>query len=201
MKKVLITMAALSIVSSVAMAAPITDLQKGESVAGYSYWNAKVKSGSYDFGNAVTNGFYAETGISDKLIIGIETMKGDKSANFYGTNVSADTRFTDISLKYKINKNVQLIAGNRNYDSNLSGGGYSGSSSTDKFFYGVGASTEIGASMSAYASVIHSSIADDWQIGVNRNLSKNTVLNVNYRNYDEDYFTLKGFGAGVVYKF
>lgn len=201
MKKVLVTVAALSIASSVAMAAPITDLQKGESVVGYSYWNTKIKADSYDFGKTGSNGFYVETGISDKFIVGVETMKGDKSANFYGTRISADTRFTDVSLKYKIDRNVQLIAGNRNYDTNISGGGYSTSSSTNKFFYGVGASTEIGDNTSAYASIIHSSIADDWQIGVNHNLNKNTVLNVNYRYYDEDYFTLKGFGAGVAYKF
>lgn len=201
MRKVLVTMAALSIVSSVAMAAPITDLQKGESVAGYSYWNTKIKADSYDFGKTGSNGFYVETGISDKFIVGVETMKGDKSANLYGIHISADTRFTDVSLKYKIDKNVQLIAGNRNYDTNLSGGGYSESASTNKFFYGVGASTGIGENTSAYASIIHNNIADDWQIGVNHNLSKNTVLNVNYRYYDEDYVTLKGFGAGIAYKF
>ncbi len=201
MKKVLITMAALSIASSVAMAAPITDLQKGESVAGYSYWNTKIKADSYDFGKTGSNGFYVETAISDKFIVGIETMKGDKSTNVYGTRISADTRFTDVSLKYKLDNCVQLIAGNRNYDTNLSGGGYSESNSTNKFFFGIGASTEIGENTLAYASIIHNNVADDWQIGVNHTLNKNVMLNVNYRYYDEDYITLKGFGAGVAYKF
>jgi opacity protein-like surface antigen len=201
MKKVLLSMAALSIISSTAMAAPITDLQKDESIAGYSYWNTKIEADGYDFGKTGSNGFYVETGINDKFIVGIETMKGSKSGNVYGVGVSADTRFTDISLKYKIDKNVQIIAGNRNYDSNFSGGGYSLSSSTNKFFYGVGVNTEIGESTSAYASILHSNIADDWQVGVNHTLNKNVILNVNYRYYDDDYFTLKGLGAGVAYKF
>lgn len=201
MKKVLLSMAALSIISSAAMAAPITDLQKDESIAGYSYWNTKIEVDSYNLGNTGANGFYVETAINDKFIVGIETMKGSKSGNVDGVSGSLDTRFTDVSLKYKLDKNVQLIAGNRNYDTNLNSRDLSGSASTNKFFYGVGASTEIGENTSAYASILHSSIADDWQIGVNHTLNKNVILNVNYRYYDEDYVTLKGLGAGVAYKF
>lgn len=42
MKKILLTLAALTIMTSVTMAAPVTNLQKGQSVAGYTYWNPDV---------------------------------------------------------------------------------------------------------------------------------------------------------------
>jgi len=201
MRKILLTLSALTLMTSVAMAAPVTDLQKGQSVAGYSYWNTKINVDNYDFGKINTNGFYAETAIDEKLIVGIETMKGSKSTTISGVAVSADTRFTDVSLKYKLNKNVQLIAGNRSYDTNVSIAGTSASDTTSKFFYGVGTTTDINKNTTAYASIIHSDIADDWQIGVNHNLSKNVGLNVNYRSYSEDGFSLKGLGAGIAYKF
>jgi hypothetical protein len=79
--------------------------------------------------------------------------------------------------------------------------GYSASETTNKFFYGIGATTEIGETTSAYASILYSNIKADWQVGVNRTLNKSTVLNVNYRYYAEDYFTLKGLGVGIAYKF
>ncbi|TWH46575.1 porin family protein [Sporomusa sp. KB1] len=202
MKKLILTLVMCFAVSSIAMAAPMTDLQKGESAAGYLYWNPKVDIDSYDIGNSNANGFYAETALTDKVIVGIETMKGDRTKNISGTKVSIDTRFTDFTVQYKIDNNVRLIAGNRNYDTSASVAGYgSASESTNKFIYGIGASTPLGDKTTAYATYLHDSYADDWQIGVNQTLSKNVLLNVNYRYHDEDYVTLKGIGAGLIYKF
>ena len=197
MKKVLLTLSALTLMTSIAMAAPVTDLQKGESLVGYSYWNPSVTVNPYDLGKTNSNGFYAGTAIDDKFIIGVETVKGSKTTN----NISMDTQFTDISLNYKLNKNVQLIIGDRSYDTTASALGYTVSQSTNKFFYGVAETSEIGKNTSAYVSVIHSNIADDWQVGANYNFSKNAAFNVNYRSYTEDWGSLKGPGTGVSYKF
>jgi hypothetical protein len=185
----------------------MTDLQKGESAAGYLYWNPKIEIGSYDIGSydigsSNANGFYTETALTDKVIVGIETMKGDRTINVLGTKVSADTRFTDFTVQYKVDNNVRIIAGNRNYDTNASATGYGSiSASTNKFIYGIGASTPIGDKTTGYVTYLHDSYADDWQIGANQTLSKNVLLNVNYRYHDEDYVTLKGVGAGIIYKF
>ncbi len=201
MKKILLTLSALSLMSSMAMAAPITDLSKGESVVGYSYWNTSLKVDEYDFGKTNVNGFYAESAIDDKFSIGVESTKVSKNGKIYGVGVSIYTTFIDVSLKYKIDENFQLIAGNRNYDNTASVGGFSASDTINTFFYGVGATTGIGKTTSAYASVIHSDVADDWQVGINRILSKDADFNVNYRSYSEDGISLKGVGAGISYKF
>lgn len=197
-KKILATVAACMAMSSIAMAAPVTDLQKGQSTAGYLYWNPKVEIGSYDAGKSNANGAYAETALSDKFIVGIETIKGSRNEGI----VHIDTRFTDFTVQYKVDKNFRLIAGNRNYDSNVSVTGVgSASNSENKFIYGIGASTPLGDKTSAYATYLHDSYCDEWQIGVNQDLSKNVFLNVNYRYHDEDNASLKGIGAGISYKF
>ncbi|WP_333595445.1 hypothetical protein [Anaerospora hongkongensis] len=190
--------------SGIAAAAPVTDLAKGETTAGYLYWNPKVEIASYDLGSHNANGFFVETALTDKVILGIETIKGDASAVVYGVPGSADTRFTDVTIQYKVADNVRLIAGNRNYDTNGSNAYASGSISENKLLYGISGSTALGEKTTAYASVLQNSIGTDWQIGVNQTVSDNVTLNINYRYYDEDSILdtkLKGVGAGIIYKF
>lgn len=203
MKKCLLVLAASIAMSSVAMAAPVTNLEKGETNAGYLFWNPKLEVSSYDLGSNNANGFFVETALTDKVIVGIETIKGDGSAVVGGTYISADTRFTDLTIQYKVADNVRLIAGNRNYDTNASATGYGSISySTDKFIYGISGSTSLGEKTTAYASVLNNSVGTDWQLGVNQTLSNNLTFNVNYRYYDEDDdLKLKGIGAGLIYKF
>ena len=198
MKKVLFVLAASFIMSSVAMAAPVTKIEQGEVNAGYLYWHPKVEVGSVDLGNSSVNGFFIETGLTDKLVLGIETSKGDKTK--YGATF--ESRFTDVTVQYKTTENVRIIAGNRNYDTDVYVPGYySGSESTNKFIYGLSASAPIGEKTAAYASVLNDSYGTDWQLGVNQSLSDKFTINVNYRYYDGDGVTLKGLGAGLVYMF
>ncbi|WP_312422605.1 hypothetical protein [Anaerospora hongkongensis] len=200
MKKCLLVLAASLAMSGVAAAAPVTDLAKGETTAGYLYWNPKVEIASYDLGSHNANGFFVETALTDKVILGIETIKGDASLPF----AKADTRFTDVTIQYKVADNVRLIAGNRNYDTNGSDADGSVSISENKLLYGISGSTALGEKTTAYASVLQNSIGTDWQIGVNQNVSDNLTLNINYRYYDEDSILdtkLKGIGAGIIYKF
>lgn len=205
MKKCLLVLAASLAMSSVAAAAPVTNLEKEETTAGYLYWNPKVEIASYDLGSHNANGFFVETALTDKVILGIETIKGDASAVIFGSSAKADTRFTDVTIQYKVADNIRLIAGNRNYDTNGSiAGEGSASISENKLLYGISGSTALGEKSTAYASVLQNSIGTDWQIGVNQNVSENLTLNINYRYYDEDSILdtkLKGVGAGIIYKF
>ncbi len=201
MKKVLLVLAIILAMSSVAMAAPLTNLEKGESAAGYLYWNPKADVSGLDLGNSKANGFYVETAVSDKVIIGLETIKGNHSTYLAGYKFKVDTRFTDITVQYKVDDAFRLIAGNRNYDTSASFASVSYEGSGNEFFYGIGASTKLGDKTTAYATVTNSSIATEFQIGANHSINENLMLNINYRNYDEDDASLKGIGAGVIYKF
>ena len=205
MKKFVFALIACLAISSIAMAAPVTDLQKGESEVGYMYWNPSIDISSYDAGSTSANGAYVKTALDDKWTVGIETIQGDKTRTISGVRVHADIRLTDVTAQYKLDKNVRLIAGMRNYDGKLSATNgidtISGDNSENKFIYGIGFNGPIGEKTNAYATYTHDSYADEWQIGVNQDLSKNTFLNVNYRYHDEDGLTLKGIGAGISYKF
>lgn len=202
MKKCLLVVAASLALSGVAMAAPVTNIEKGETNAGYIYWNPNVEYNSLDLGSANANGFFVETALSDKVIVGVETIKGKKSATDSGITSSMDARFTDVTLQYKLSDQLRLIAGNRNYDTGASVTGLgSDNESTNKFITGLSASTALGEKMTGYASVLTNSIGTDWQVGVNRNLTDTVDFNVNYRYYDGDTATLKGIGAGLVCKF
>lgn len=203
MKKCLMVIAASLALSGVAMAAPVTNIEKGETNAGYIYWNPQVEyNKSLDLGSANANGFFVETALSDKVIVGVETIKGKKSATDGGITASMDARFTDVTLQYKLSDQIRLIAGNRNYDTGASVSGLgSDNQSMNKFITGLSASTVLGEKMTGYASVLTNSIGTDWQVGVNRNLTDTVDFNVNYRYYDGDTATLKGIGAGLVCKF
>ncbi|WP_312560804.1 hypothetical protein [Anaerospora sp.] len=171
MKKCFLVLAASIAMSGVAAAAPVTNLEKGETNAGYLYWNPKVEIASADLGSHNANGFFVETALTDKVIVGIETIKGDASAVISGSFAKADTRFTDVTIQYKIADNVRLIACNRNYDTNGSASGWgSASLSENKLVYGISGSTALGEKTTAYASVLQNSIGTDWQIGVNQSV-------------------------------
>lgn len=201
MRKCLTVLCASLLLSSVAMAAPVTNLEKGQVNAGYLYWNPKADFASLDLGKAGATGAFVETALSDKVILGIETISGDASKTIGGIKVKIDVEFTDITMQYKVAENVRLIAGTRNYDDTAIVAGTSRNSSSSKFTYGVSASTDLKAATVGYASVLHNSYGTDWQFGVNQKLDDKLILNVNYRNYDEDNSSLKGIGAGLIYKF
>lgn len=202
MKKYLLVLAASLAMTSIAMAAPVTNIEKGETTAGYLYWNPKVEDNSLDLGSSNANGFFVESALSDKVIVGVETIKGSKSTTTGGVTAGLDARFTDVTLQYKLSDQLRLIAGNRNYDTSayVTGLG-STSESVNKFITGLSASTVLGDKTTGYASVLTNSEGTDWQVGVNQSLTDTVAFNVNYRYYDGDSTTLKGIGAGLACKF
>ena len=197
MKKALLSLSALLLISNVAAASPVMNLEKGEVAAGYSFWNPTVDALSYDLGGAYANGVFIETGINDKTAVGFEFTQGSMN----NSGVYLDTSFLDLSLKQKLNENVQLIVGGRTYDSSVIYGAYSASTSSTKLFYGVGLTNKITDSTSAYANILINDISTDYQIGVNYSTRKNVALNMNYRSYTEDDLSLQGIGLGVSCKF
>ncbi|MBP2643925.1 MAG: hypothetical protein H6Q67_1812 [Firmicutes bacterium] len=212
MKKLLLTLAALTLMTSVAVAAPIMDLQKDQVVAGYNYWSPDLKEGSHTEANALTfNGLYLATALDKNIIIGLDYSTANLgSANFYDLHFSSDYNMIDLNINYKVNKNIQLIAGNRNYSNTVTvstSSGYSSSddiSSMNKIFYGAGITLDLGTAKkpsNLYASILHSDIFTDKQVGVNLGLNKNIALNINYRQYNEDNYTLESTGGGISYRF
>jgi hypothetical protein len=174
-KKILALVLGTMLTASVGYAAPLTDLKQGETNIGYMHYNM---SDSVD-----SDSFHLETGVSDKFILGVERSGfADNGFNWHAT---------DIYAHYKIDPNLRLIVGNRDY-----------SDGPNKFFYGIGATTNLAPKLDGYASVTRSSIATEWQTGLAYKLDQQTSLHLGYKSYKEDNFsTLDGLGFCVTHKF
>jgi opacity protein-like surface antigen len=178
-KRVLAGVVGAMFVCSVGFAAPVVDLQKGESTFGITHSNLKDSDDiKYD-----SKGYYIQHGVSDNLVLGIDM---NKQPDF-------DWKVTDIYGQYKAAKNTSIILGNRQYK---------GDESENKLLYGIAANTKLNEKTTGYASVLKTSFETQWTIGANYDISENIALDVNYKksNFDEDY-NEKGFGFGVSYKF
>ncbi|HMM22653.1 MAG TPA: hypothetical protein PKA10_18190 [Selenomonadales bacterium] len=176
--KILTVLTGAMLVASLSYAAPLTNLDQGETKAGYNHYNLDVSGLDVN-----DDSFYLEHGISPKLNLGVER-------NTYSV-AGGSSHTTDVYAHYKLGNNLQLIVGDRNY----SGG-------TDKVFYGVGANVNLTPRLDGYATVTTSSLADEWQTGVNYRISNQAALHVGYKSYKEDHSpTMDGFGFGVDYQF
>ena len=176
-KKILALLVGSIVTSSIGFAAPINNATQGETTIGYNYYNMS---------NSTNNdSFYLENAVSDKFTLGVER-------NNYSAN-SADWNTTDVYVQYKIDPNVHLILGDRDY---------SYDNQSNKAFYGVGVTTNLAPKLDGYASVITNSYTTEWQTGVNYALTNQLALNVNYKsNKDNNYPTYNGVGIGLNYKF
>lgn len=177
-KKVLTILTGTMLAASVGLAAPINDLQQSETAVGYNHYNLDVDGTDID-----DDSFYLESALSDKFILGIER----NSYSYSGP----DFHTTDIYAQYKLDPNIRLIVGNRDY-----------SDASDKIFYGIGATTALAPRLDGYASVTTSSSATDWQVGAAYKLNSQASLNLGYKSYKEDgYSRADGVGFGVNYSF
>jgi hypothetical protein len=168
-KKILVGLVGTMMISSVCLAAaPVTELAKGETVVGLSHSDFDVS----------TDGFYLEHGIADKFIIGLDSndFDGSTATDFYG--------------KYKLDKNVNLTLGFRDYE-----GGDS------KLTYGIEGSTALAEKTVGYASLKNNSDETEWKFGATYAIAPQINLDLNYTSHNTDYGDLKGVGFGINYKF
>lgn len=181
-KKITAMTIAACLTASVGFAAPMTDIQEGKTTIGYNYTNMDTGTA---LGNASSNALHAEAGLTNRLAVGIERENIKKDA--------LDLSLTDVGFRYKMDNNVYLMAGNRNYDGN--------GVSTDKFYYGIGASTPLAERVDGYASVIKNSEETNWQLGIDYKMTSNTSLEMTYKHHSFDGGSMKGLGFGVAYSF
>lgn len=176
-KKILTIMAGTMLAANIVSAAPITDLGDGQTNVGYNHYNLD-HSGAHVKADSV----YIEHGFSDKIIAGVEK-------NGYAYPVG-DTHTTDLYVHYKLDSNIRLIVGDRNY----SGG-------TDKVFFGMGANVNLAPKLDGYASVITNNIETEWQVGTTYKMDNQASLHLGYKSSKQDNApTRDGLGFGINYK-
>lgn len=201
-KKVLAAILGSMLISSAAMAAPVADLAKGESQAGYNFSKLEFSLDSFSKSTGV-NGFYYETGISDKLTLGLDYNDGDVSKTVLGNRLKLEETQIDFYGQYKLDKNAKLILGVRNYDETASVNGNTvGTYDSTKALYGIALNTALGKNTTGYTALLGTSEETEWRIGAAYQLDKQTVFDVNYKHKDYDGpTTLEGWGLGLSYRF
>lgn len=173
-KKVLTMLTGAMLATSVSFAAPLTDVQQNQTAIGYNHYNLEAAGHSTN-----SDSFYLENGIADRVIVGIEK------------NSKAPLDTTDVYAHYKLDPNIRLIVGNRSYDNG-----------PNKMFYGIGGNVNLASNLDGYASVTSSSVATEWQTGVNYSMNSQVGLHVGYKSYKQDGLpTVDGVGFGANYKF
>lgn len=175
-KKILPIMLGTLLTASITYAAPTATVEQGQTSLDYAHYN---------FNHEQRNDSFAiEHGLSANLALGVEH-------NNYSNNQDFNT--TDITLQYKLDKNIYLLAGNRTYSDN---------SFSDRFVYGIGASVNLAPQLDGYASYTGTSVSNESQFGILYKVNSQTALNVGYKSYKDDFSpTFDGIGFGVKYSF
>ena len=164
----------LIINSSLVFAAPINNLEEGQAVLGIMMQGGDFK-----------NSFFGETQVGDSIIVGLQIANYSNSLNVSDFYVQYKL---DSALDSMMDNPVRIILGNKTYDSR---GG---------LYIGAGISTPLSEELDGYGSATFGSGFQDYQVGVNYNLSDNAIVNLNYRvfNYEK---TINGAGLGIMCKF
>jgi opacity protein-like surface antigen len=174
-KKVLAGFVGCMVLSSIGFAAPVVDLNKGESTIGFH---------SQDFNDHDSKGYSAQTALTDDFILGAEYSKID----------NIDFKTTDIYGTYQIDKNLRLVLGNRHYD--VPG------DKDDQILYGLKGNTTLGKKSTGYAGVLLTEDETEWQVGATYNVAKNVMFDASFKKRDfDDLSDTDGVGFGLTYKF
>jgi len=161
------------LVASAALAAPVVDLDKGQSAIGYVYTplDYDIKSHNYFF----------QTALHDKFILGVEGLRLSNGGSF---------TMTDFYVQYKLDKNFRLVAGGRDFD------GYE-----TKFVWGAAVKADLDKNAAFYAAYMHNPYWNEYQAGITYMFSKNAFLDLSYRRGEFEGVKLDGFGGGLVFRF
>ncbi len=207
--KIMITLVAAVLWTSVSFASPVVDVQQGEVVAGYNYSRLSVdgtyEGTTYDVGRAGMSNFYAQTGIRKNWMLAVEHSSASPHWTDGIDTFSLRYKSLDVTLQYDVAKNIRFIVGNRYYDISGTFNDESVSEKVNKFIYGIAAKTKLGQDMEGYAKFIKTSYETEYKAGVVYNFSKQSFLDVNYSHHKYDYLdatvNTKGFGAGLGFRF
>ncbi|MEG6585329.1 outer membrane beta-barrel protein [Dendrosporobacter sp. 1207_IL3150] len=201
-KKVLASIIGAMLVSSVGFAAPVTNLEAGQTSVGYNYSNLDFTIDGTKIDSAGANGFYVEHAVNKNVIIGLEYNGGDITKTLGGDALKLEDKETDFYVQYKVEKGIRLVLGTRNYDQSLSlNGATVGSYDTNKVLYGVSFDTKLADKLDGYTTLLKTSDETEWRLGATYKVDEQTSIDVNYKNKDFDGLELKGVGIGLNYKF
>ncbi|MBP2653259.1 MAG: hypothetical protein H6Q73_828 [Firmicutes bacterium] len=185
----------LMLAANVGMAAPAVDLEEEQVALGLTY---SSPSASISNSGLVANDPDSNVGlfVIDKLDKKLTVVGEAQSYSWSGTSLNSN----DAYAKYKVAKNVQLIAGFRWWSDDY------GNSSDSQFLYGVGIESKLDDKLTGYIHYKKADITTDYDFGVTYDMTQDISLNLSHRTYKVDLgssigtWELKGVSLGLIYK-
>lgn len=210
MKKVLILIMALLLVSGVCAASPLTDYSQGKAAIDLEFYpghDLTVNGKDFD-GKSSNMAGSVTVGIGNDFAVQYRQSDWEGSAGSKVRNINNQ----QFNLLYKVNKNVSAFAGftKTSLSKQANHGERKGPNQTD-WQVGLIGSKPIAKKTTAYALASMGSDIRNWEVGVSYAFAKNTEFNVMYRDFRADSLSnwngnsvdarVKGLGYGLTFKF
>jgi len=221
-KKVLVTVAALSLATSVGFASPLNDFSKGNVAVDVSVRpsnDLKVSdNGTFDGKNSWEYGVTA--GLGNKLAVQYKNynpLSKDYSDGDNVINGKLDTQ--EFNVLYKLDKNFTAFTGVNQVKSiyRVNGRDFTGDTKSN-WQVGITGQTDLSDKLVGYATISAGEDTNAYKLGLGYAIDKNLDFDVFYGQnkynkvkYNSDVallagstdadYTVKGFGYGVTYKF
>jgi len=219
-KKILMIVAVVVMMASVASASPLTDYSHGKVAVDLTWRNSEVAMNQVEIPNFdkkynVDLGFTA--GLGNNWAIQyrqFDAKSKDYAVDDGSINLQLETQ--EVNVLYKVDKNVAAYAGIMEtrgiVNESFSGEGNMGvfTNKASKWQVGLVGTAKLAEKTTAYASIGTGKDLTTWQFGIGQEIGPNLEFNVDYRSIKAKNFELagrtvdlraKGLGCGVTYKF
>lgn len=213
MKKTVLMFMSLMMVSSSSFASPLTDYSAGKVAIDLAVRpNNSVEVGQWPADGEGTNVDWGVTvGIGHDLALQYRQFNLDNGNGYdigSGTLRSANQRFRELNLLYKVENNVSIFVGGLRHDYHTTDGVYEYVAPTQTSLQaGVIGTAKLGKDLSAYGIIaIGTKSSSKYEAGVSYGLTPKMDLDMYYKyqkiNVDSGLDVLsKGVGLGITYKF
>lgn len=213
MKKALVLTSCITfLLGSTALAAPITDFDKSQTLLDLGFINSELETsdsdGSTDFDSKTNFDLGITKALSDKVALQYKYQKA-KSDDI----LDVDADIQQFNVIYKLNNNANAFVGLNRLAGDVSALGYKADLDTmTKFQIGITGHQAFTDKLTGWATIAGGNDNNSYEIGLSNKLSNNADLNIFYRytkfsdvefddvsGYDFDA-KVKGFGFGVTVK-
>lgn len=204
MKKIILTVLCLFVLSSIGFASPLMDYSKGKAAIDLTYrpsLDVKDEAGTFD-GKAYDWGF--TYGIGNKMALQYKQFNPETDSY---DGIKHKIKSEEFNVLYKLDKNVSAFTGivrYQHYFTNINSI-TSGQDYKNKWQVGLVGSTNVWKKTDAYGVAALGNDYRNWEIGLSYAIAKDIDFNLSYRDAkfkdNSADITTKGYGFGVTYKF
>lgn len=218
-KIIALALGIMILLTSAALAAPVTDLEKGKVAIDVAATKPQVDGEAYgeklSFDKKTNWDAGLTVGLSDKWGLQYKYQKSNTNTKtFYGVYPGkVDSKVQEFNVLYQFNPNLIGFAGVHKLSGSFYDGGFKNDlESENKWQVGVTGVTKLGGKLSGWATVAAGKNNVSYEIGLAQALAKNWDLNFFYRHKkfndmevqgwsETADVTIAGFGVGVTAKF